>query len=334
MLLSHQSFEAWTGRIDSREDFDAFRWHQWIQRITLNELEMNDVKEDESFKIAFVGFACDLGIVKNKGRMGAAKGPLAIRKALANLPCHFSKKVRLYDVGDIIVSSSKLEEAQLCLAKVIEKIVANGFFPIVLGGGHELAFGHYQGLCKSYDFPSIINLDAHFDMRPYADGRSSGTMFRQIADQCHHTCKPFQYMAVGIQKRGNTMALFKTVKALGGEYILAEAINQRLTRESLAPLEAYIRKSRHIYLTLCTDVIASAFASGVSAPQPLGLSPEDVIAMLKTIIQSGKVVGFDIAEVSPWHDRDNTTAILASTLIFAVVNALAQLNGVEHPYII
>ena len=28
----------------------------------------------------------------------------------------------------------------------------------------------------------IINFDAHFDLRPYDNGPSSGSMFRQIAD--------------------------------------------------------------------------------------------------------------------------------------------------------
>ncbi len=46
-------------------------------------------------------------------------------------------------------------------------------YPIVLGGGHEIAFGHYCGI-KDYnasidrkDKLGIINFDAHFDLRPY-----------------------------------------------------------------------------------------------------------------------------------------------------------------------
>lgn len=81
-----------------------------------------------------------------------------------------------------------MEEGQKLLGMAVEKILDLALFPIVLGGGHETTFGHFQGHLadmKKKETPldmGIINFDAHFDLRPYENGPSSGSMFRQIAD--------------------------------------------------------------------------------------------------------------------------------------------------------
>ena len=46
-------------------------------------------------------------------------------------------------------------------------------------------------------------------------------------------------------------------------------------------------------------------------------------------LKTNKVISFDIAEVSPRFDQDHITARLASTLIFAVVNSVAELKGMD-----
>ena len=79
--------------------------------------------------------------------------------------------------------------------------------PIILGGGHETAYGHYLGVRNYIGKEAklgIINIDAHFDLRPYNEQPSSGTMFRQILEQDENS----SYLVLGIQRYGNTQALF------------------------------------------------------------------------------------------------------------------------------
>lgn len=329
----------WKGRIDSNTLYDAFRWHQWVRPLDLTCAELKYLAP-AALKIAFIGFCCDEGIRLNRGRSGASDGPSIIRTTLCNLPCAFTQDVHLYDAGDILCDDLSLSDSQMLLANAVEKLLDLGCFPIVLGGGHELAFGTWSGLYNYLNTKQeehqikIVNFDAHFDLRPYiadadhiASGPSSGTMFRQIADVCSKDANPFDYLCLGIQKRGNTIDLFKTAKALDTEYWLAvDMVNEPL-QELTERLDISIENSSHLYVTLCTDVISSSFAPGVSAPQPLGLHPEMVTQMIKQLVKSGRVAAFDIAEVSPRFDHDNVTASLASTVIFAVVNELAEIKG-------
>ena len=331
MLKNYCQIEksTWEGRIDSEDDFDGFRWHQWIKILNLNDKDLKPFQGRLGF--AFLGFQCDKGVQLNKGRVGAAKGPTSIRKELTNLPCQFSQDILLFDAGNISCKNSTLEEAQDSLSEAVQRILDLNLFPILLGGGHEIAFGHYKGILKHLQKNNkdknigIINFDAHFDLRPYPEGGTSGTMFRQIADLANINNINHSYFCIGIQKYGNTVSLFKTADKLGVEYILAKDIARTDYYPIIEKLDDFIKTQDHIYVTICSDVFSSAFAPGVSAPQPLGLDPEKVLIFLKYILRSKKTISFDIAEVSPRFDQDDTTANLASVIIFSVIHTLAQI---------
>lgn len=319
----------WVGRIDSIDNYDAFRWHQWINLLDLNNF--SPLLSESEKGICFIGFCSDEGVRRNLGRTGAAKGPESIRREMANLPCGFSKKTRLFDCGDIIVENNNLEIGQALLGMAVQKILSAGLIPIVLGGGHETALGNYLGIQSTLEqnmpVPSlgIINFDAHFDLRPYKDGGSSGTMFRQIADLRADSNLAFSYYCLGIQKHSNTVLLFKTANDLHVAYTLAKDMIHGDDWSILESLDKFIEKNKNIYITVCADVFSTAYAPGVSASQSLGLDPEKVILYIKHIIKSGKMISFDICEVSPRFDLDSTTSDLASVIIYSIITTLDEL---------
>ena len=326
---------VWQGRTDSETNYDAFRWHQSVKIIDLKRDDL--VAFTGKLGFAFIGFCCDEGVRINRGRAGAAMGPKSIRNELANLPCNFPQEVKLFDVGDILCVDCTLLESQDTLSKAIQRVLSLNLFPIVLGGGHEVAFGNYMGILNYLSQKSvgpnigIVNFDAHFDLRPYTQPQvaSSGTMFRQIADICSQRELEYSYMCIGIQKHSNTIDLFKTADRLGVKYMLAKDVLAGDDCEVINKIEDFIKLRDYIYVTICTDVFSTAFAPGVSAAQPLGLDPEGVLKFLKYIFKSNKVVSFDIAEVSPRFDQDDITANLAAILIYSVVNTLCEINNLS-----
>jgi formiminoglutamase len=249
-----------------------------------------------------------------------------------NLPCHFKEELKLYDYGDIVSEDNKLIDLQHSLSELVCKALKDDTFPIVLGGGHEVAYGSFKGI-KSHvakESVGIINFDAHFDLRPQDDGGSSGTMFSQIATDAKNKNEEFAYFCIGIQQRGNTRALFNLAKSLGADYILARDVSQENMLNIFKSLDKFIKHKDHIYITICMDVFSSAFAPGVSSAQPLGLQPWLVLTILKYILKSNKVICMDIAEVSPRFDLDNVTANLASTIVFHAVQQLAENKDLDY----
>ena len=152
-------------------------------------------------------------------------------------------------------------------------------------------------------------------------------MFRQIYDICMEEGCKYGYLPLGIQQHSNTVSLFKKAKEIGVNYVLARMFQYGSTASVLEKIDTFMYGHKDAYITICTDVFSSAFAPGVSATQSLGLDPEVVIPMIKHILRTRKVRGFDICEISPRFDQDNTTANLGAVIIFSVVNTLCKLHG-------
>lgn len=305
----------WTGRFDGT---DARRLHETIHFWKKTEMEY----DEESERIAFIGFCCDEGIRRNQGRIGAASGPTSLRRELSNLPIHKKSKKIFFDLGNIVCEDGNLEESQKELGELVSLLLAQNFFPVLLGGGHEVAWGHYQGFSTAYPQknPVIINFDAHLDMRPLIDNKgTSGTSFLQIAEDRKQKKIPIEYNCFGVQEFGNTENLFKTAELHHVNIIRAEEFHLNGLAVPLDILRRIIAQAESLYVSICLDVFASAYAPGVSAPQPLGLTPWQIIPLLQEINASGKLLGVDIAELSPPFDRDGMTARLAANLIAKLI---------------
>ncbi len=319
---------TWSGRIDSETDFDSFRWHQWVDVIDLNDENLEPF--DGTLAFGILGFECDQGIGLNKGRVGAAAGPESIRAALANLPCQFNEDIKLFDCGNVFPEGLTLDQAQQYLGDAVERILNLNMFPLVIGGGHETAYGHFLGLFKHYKDRGnigVINFDAHFDTRPYEEnGSSSGTMFRQIRDLELENGHEYNYKVIGIQKHSNTKSLFNFAEENNVKYILAKDIVNGDITAYFEEIDEFIHGVDYLYITVDIDVFSTAYAPGVSAPTPLGLDPEKALMFIKYILSHEKVISFDVVEVSPRFDEDNTTSTLAAIVLFTFVTKLSTMK--------
>lgn len=303
----------WQGR---RDGFGPERYHERIQCIDLKQ-GFPAQKQERTW--AFVGFACDEGVRRNMGRTGAAQGPDALRKALAPLPTPENDALTFYDVGDIACGDGNMEEAQHALSDVIHGLLVHGIRPIVLGGGHELALGTYRGIASVYpkEDCAIVNFDSHLDLRPTLEGNlgTSGTAFSQIAIERLAKELKFDYTCLGVQKCGNTAALFAKARDLNAKLLYADEFHIGGIEASLEAAEDIMTRSDIIDVSICMDVFAAPFAPGVSAPQPLGLFPWHVIPALRRLAESNKVVSLEVAELCPAYDQDGITARLGACII-------------------
>lgn len=305
--------DLWQGREDCEEQLPAWRWHQKMQCLHLSQqLPPN---------FTLLGFACHAGVVRNKGRAGAAEGPDALRNALANLTTDASE---LTDAGTIVCDGDGLEAAQAALASAIEQVRSYGALPVVLGGGHEIAWGSFQGLqsaLKHYPRLGIVNFDAHLDLRRPAPAGSSGTPFRQIAHWCETNNSPFHYLVVGANASANTNALWAFAREREVNYLSDITAEAGAITECFARLDQFVAQVDALYLTVCMDVFNAAFAPGVSAPAALGLSPARFMLLFQQLLKLAQrhqkpVLLLDIAELNPRFDQYGQTARLAARIVW------------------
>ncbi len=305
---------VWQGRVDQEEHQAlAQRWHQNVKPFS---------KGDSKGGSALLGFPCDEGVRRNKGRQGAVKSPDLIRQALASLP--WNRQQPIWDAGNKTCSGKDLENAQRMYADAITDLLDSGCLPVGLGGGHEIAWGSFLGLANSVSKNSqatsetkigIINFDAHFDLRQPEQGPSSGTPFWQIHQHCQQTGLPFHYLCLGVSDSSNTRALFKRADDLNVVYHTDREITANRLDQIGDEVRCFIDQMDHIYLTIDMDVFPASEAPGVSAPAPRGVSIELIEPLLELIKESGKISLIDIAEYNPDHDIDQRTAKLAARLL-------------------
>lgn len=310
--------DGWGGRIDLPDVPATRRWHQCVQAL----------QPGSPPGVAVLGFACDEGVRRNHGRVGAAEGPLALRRMLSNLPK--LDEAPLYDAGTIACTDGDLEGAQARYAEVMAGLLDAGHLPVGLGGGHEIAYASYLGLAKHlgtrWPRVAIVNIDAHFDLRRQDQG-SSGTPFLQAIEHARANGLPMDYLVYGISASANTRVLFDTADALGVHYVRDDALGLLDLPQRLAELKATLAGVDAVYLTIDIDGLPHAMAPGVSAPAARGVPMEVVEPLLDTVATTGKLKLLDVAELAPPLDRDQATARVAARLIHRVTAAAWQARG-------
>lgn len=298
--------EIWQGRFDG----DNALYHRIFQKVFVED-NFNNFKPKD---FVLQGFAVDEGVMRNKGRVGAAEAPNIIRKNMVNFPV-VNPDFRLLDFGNIYCENSNLEKAQESLSNQITKVLDRGAKSIVLGGGHEVTYGHYSGIKRAFPDKKIgiINIDAHFDNREPEDsvGASSGTGFWQIAHEGE-----IHSLHIGIQRNSNTLKLFDSAHEFGMKYILDDELFFENLPSIYKRIDELIDEVDVVYLTICMDVFNVSIAPGVSAPAYNGIFADATFMhFYRHILKTEKLLALDIAEVNPSLDIQERTARLAASLV-------------------
>ncbi|GEB64844.1 formimidoylglutamase [Sinomonas atrocyanea] len=310
----------WSGRNDG-DSAEHRRWWQAVRPYSPEALSAAVAAHDgeRSRPAVLLGFRSEEGVRRNKGRLGAAEGPGAIRAALGPLAFHLDREV--FDAGDVAVATGRdevpgdLEGGQERFGSALAAALDAGALTVGLGGGHETAYASYLGLTESERTGGarvgVLNLDAHFDLRS-EDRATSGTPFLQMARAEAAEGRELQYAVLGISTPNNTRALFERADELRVRYLLDEYTTWE-TAESF--VEDFLADLDALYLTIDLDVLPAPVAPGVSAPAAVGVPLEVIIAVVRRIAASGKLLHADIAELNPAFDVDGRTARVAARLV-------------------
>lgn len=302
----------WSGRKSDQVEY----WHQAVEAISNLKL-----REDNTRKIGILGYSGEEGVIRNQGRIGTIEGPSSIRKMLGTIALHLSENLPILDYGDIFTLDQDMESSHEVISKITHDLLSTNHFPVLLGGGHDLAYAHGRGALKYVkekgEKLGIINLDAHFDLRPLVKGKGhSGSPFFQLAEEFP---EDFNYLALGIQRAANPKSLFETAEKLKSRYIVMEDFrlyNWEFIEEQIS---WFIDSVDKIYLSIDLDGFSSAFAPGVSAPSPMGFNPQIAFKVFELIVKSKKLISLDVVELNPQFDQDNATARLAARSVEYIV---------------
>jgi formiminoglutamase len=277
-----------------------------------------------------IGFPQDEGVRRNFGRPGAAEAPREIRRWLYRLsPWDVLRgadltRLRLLDLGDLRCDAN-LEASQQALGEIVAQVLAARAIPVVLGGGHETALGHFLAYAASGSPVGIINLDAHLDVRPTLDGRGhSGSPFRQAMEFAAAPLRGERYACLGVQPHSVSRDHLVYVLQRGATVRWSAQVRDSLCQHFNQERERLTRAGCPVYVSLDADVANCADVPGVSAPNPLGLSGAELIACARLAGESPNVTSFEVVEVNPSFDCDGQSARWAALVVWYFLVGLAQ----------
>lgn len=274
-------------------------------------------------KVMVVGFPVDEGVRRNGGRVGAAEGPAAIRQALFRMtpdPQLHSEFVGILkatlDLGDLL-SCGDLESDQAALGQILAPHLKRGAAVVLLGGGHETTFGHFRGYVDAAEAVSVLNWDAHPDVRQLRDGKGhSGSPFRQILEHPSGLCRG--YLVAGLARAAVARAHLDYLASHGASSIFNEDLDRRRIDQ------VFERLTDPTFVTFDLDAVDGSAAPGVSAPATGGLPVPDWLHAAEKAGQNSCVRSMDVVELNPRLDVDGRTARLAAATVWHFLRGLCR----------
>lgn len=282
--------------------------------------------------IVIAGLADDTGVRNVGGRPGAKEGPAAARQRLYKFTTG-AYPMPVYDLGDLLPESD-IEATHTAAASLVREIAKRGFFPLVIGGGHDLGFPHALGVLESGGKGMrlrVCNIDAHLDVRPTAEGITSGSPWYLLGEHPLFQERRGRIDEFGLQPHCNAPALvrYASQKGFGMHWLEGLRKKKRPVQDLFARLLGPPGGQECLVVSLDIDSVRFAEAPGCSAPQTLGFRAEEAIEMSFLAGSHPRVRSFGIFELSPPLDPDGRTALLVAHCINACLKGFSTRRKVK-----
>jgi len=253
---------------------------------------------------------------------GTARGPEAILNVSPQMEWldeETRREIHLSGIAtdDPIEPARSPEEQMQRVRERIDSWIAQGRFPIMLGGEHSITFGAVDAMIDHHGPISVLQFDAHADLRnEYTGGRfSHASVMRRILERTD------SIVQVGIRS-------FSPEEARECAPRIDRLIPPQVVRHDLKAAIGDIvqRLDQKVYITIDMDAFDPAVAPGVGTPEPGGLDYREVLAILRAVIQAKTVVGADVVETLPLGGNHIRTEFLAARLVGKLIAYLEESN--------
>ncbi|NSW88325.1 agmatinase [bacterium] len=263
-------------------------------------------KKDLGSKVVVVPFGLENTVTYGRG---TKKGPREIIKA--------SHQIELFDedLGYEISDKTSIETLKIKpinkntpqalseLENITLNIIKDKKFPLILGGEHTLTLGAISALNKSNKPITIIQFDAHTDLRNSYQSKkySHACVMRRCLD-----LKNTNLISIGI--RSTTKDEMSFIKKNNSRVHIFFAKDKK--EWDLKRIEKLVR-NKNVYITFDVDAFDPSLVPATGTPEPGGLYWDETINLLKIITSSSNIIGSDINELAPIQNHNASNFIVA-----------------------
>ena len=242
---------------------------------------------------------------------GADKGPDAILEASVNLEffdVETFTETHLKGINTVDPVNEKRTPEKLVDA-VYEKtysILSDRKFPVVIGGNHSVSIGSIKAFSEYYDNLSVLQLDAHADLRQEYEGSpyNHACVMARAREWVPVVQVGIRSMSAGELPYADRERIFYSHELLYNKNLYTNAIDKLL---------------ENVYITIDLDVFDPSIMPSTGTPEPGGPDYFEILHFLKDVIQKRNVVGFDVVELCP-SPINKTPDFIAAKIIYQLLS--------------
>ncbi len=210
--------------------------------------------------------------------------------------------IPVFDGGDLELP---IGDANMVLDQIEEyeaKLLNDNKLPVMIGGEHLVTLGTMRAVVKKYPDVHIIHFDAHADLRDDYLGvkLSHATVMHRVWELTGDN-KIYQF---GIRSGDRQEFLW------GKKHVITQKFNFDGLEDTIKKL-----KDKPVYFTLDLDVLDPSIFPGTGTPEAGGVSFNELLNAVKTVISNLNIVACDINELSPPLDQSGVSTAVACKIL-------------------
>ncbi len=278
-------------------------------------LDLGDTGESARFSVLPVPYDAT-----STWRKGADRGPAALIDASAECETYDAETgVDLTDAGVRTLAPIVHEGPPDTLAPRVARAVGDqweaGRVPCLLGGEHSVSIGAIQEAARRFEDLTILQIDAHGDTRDAYHGSAYNhacVMARamEVAPVVQVGLRSVAREEMEVIDRDRAFFAHEIVGAMDGDWM--DAAVGLLTGD--------------VYITIDLDAFDPSLVPATGTPAPGGLSWHQVNELVRRVIDSRTVVGFDVVELCP-HPGAHASDMLAARLVQRIMSMIVAREG-------
>lgn len=244
---------------------------------------------------------------------GTRDGPMAIINASPFLELYDLElnreihKVGIHTLPFVQPELSSPEKMTQRIYSIIKEIIEQNKFPVMLGGEHSLSIGIVKAFKEKYPDISVLQFDAHADLRNEYLGTAYNTacVMRRVSEYCPIT-------QVGLRSLSLEEQQFIEQNKMQPFY------KSRIDHD-LSVLPRIVNSLKHdVYISIDLDVFDPSIMPAVGTPEPDGMLWGEVLSICKEVCLKKHVVGFDLTELCP-SQGTSACAYFAAKLAYKLI---------------
>jgi agmatinase len=243
-------------------------------------------------------------------RKGAFQGPGEIRRASDLIETYAPQlggdliNLALADAGDVPVADLSPRAALRAVAGELRQVLVPSQRWALLGGDHTTTAAVVEVALEHFPDLRVVQFDAHPDLRREYLGEpwNYASAMTRVLD---HLGADRLYQ-IGLRTGDR-----EEWEPPRGTHVFPGWAGP--ARDAAAAIAAEVA-GQPLYVTIDIDVLDPAIAPGTGAPEPGGIDVPDLLTALGHL-GAGRVIGFDLVEVSPRWDPSGRTAITAAAIV-------------------